>query len=86
VRTDAQTERERASLEDLRAAAGATHAPPGDDELVGHLERDQLVAETLKPVPRARLSPRAIAALWALRMFVVVVGAMVVYTFVAELH
>ena len=33
-------------------------------------------------MPPARLGPRARAALWALRIFTVVVGAMVIYTFI----
>jgi hypothetical protein len=57
-----------------------------EDELIMHLERDQFVAETSRPVPAAPLSARVSAALWALRVFVVVVGAMVVYTFVAQVH
>ena len=57
-----------------------------EDELIMHLERDQFVAETSRPVPRAALSARAVAALWALRVFVVVVSIMVIYTFVAEFH
>lgn len=57
-----------------------------EDELIMHLERDQFVAETSRPVPRAPLSARASAALWALRVFVVIVGLMVIYTFVAQLH
>jgi len=57
-----------------------------EDELIMHLERDQFVAETSRPVPRAPLSARASAALWALRVFVVIVGVMVIYTFVAQLH
>jgi hypothetical protein len=57
-----------------------------EDELIMHLERDQFVAETSRPVPPAPLSARVSAALWALRVFVVVVGAMVVYTFVEGLH
>jgi hypothetical protein len=57
-----------------------------EDELVMNLERDQFVAETSKPVPRAKLSVAVKAGLWALRVFVVVVGAMVVDTFVAGLH
>jgi hypothetical protein len=56
------------------------------DELIMHLERDQFVAETSRPVTRATLSPRATAALWALRVFVVLVSLMVVYTFIAQLH
>jgi hypothetical protein len=68
-------------------------APPGiplpgphPDDLIMHLERDQLVAETFRPVPRAVLSRRMRIALWALRAFVVVVGLMVIYTFVSQLH
>jgi len=56
-----------------------------EDELIMDLERDQFVAETARPVPRASLGSRATAALWALRVFVVVVSAMVIYTFVAQL-
>jgi hypothetical protein len=57
-----------------------------EDELIMHLERDQFVAETSRPVPRAALSARATAGLWALRLFVVLVSLMVVYTFFYQLH
>ncbi|HSZ13857.1 MAG TPA: hypothetical protein VK790_07465 [Solirubrobacteraceae bacterium] len=57
-----------------------------EDELIMHLERDQYVAETSRPVPRAPLSAAASAGLWALRVFVVLVGLMVIYTFIAQLH
>jgi hypothetical protein len=57
-----------------------------EDELIMHLERDQFVAETSRPVPRAALSARATAGLWVLRAFVVVVSLMVVYTFADQLH
>jgi hypothetical protein len=57
-----------------------------EDELIMHLERDQFVAETARPVPRAALSSSAVAGLWALRVFVVLVSAMVIYTFVANVH
>jgi hypothetical protein len=57
-----------------------------EDELVMALERDQFVAETSRPVPRATLSPPVIAGLWALRVFVVVIGLMVIYTFVDQVH
>jgi hypothetical protein len=73
-----------------RGEAPAEADPRGDrrfeEELIMHLERDQFVAETSRPVARAALGARAIAALWALRVFVVLVGAMVIYTFVAQLH
>jgi hypothetical protein len=57
-----------------------------EDELVMHLERDQFVAATSQPVPRVSLSARASAGLWALRVFVVLVSLMVIYTFIAQLR
>jgi hypothetical protein len=51
-----------------------------------HLERDQLVAATFLPVAPARLGRRALLGLWALRVFAVVVSAMVIYTFIVRLH
>ncbi|HEV2982328.1 MAG TPA: hypothetical protein VGX51_12920 [Solirubrobacteraceae bacterium] len=57
-----------------------------EDELVGELERDQYVAATSRPVARAPLGRYAAATLWALRVFVLVVGAMVTYTFIDQLH
>ena len=62
--------------------------PPerSQDEQVMHLDRDQLAAETSRPVPRAALSARAAAALWALRVFAVLVSLMIIYTFIDQLH
>jgi hypothetical protein len=57
-----------------------------EDELIMHLERDQFVAETSRPVPPAELDARVRAGLWALRVFVVIVGLMVIYAFIDELH
>jgi hypothetical protein len=57
-----------------------------EDELILHLERDQFVAATSRPVPRAQLGAGATAALWALRAFVVLVSLMVLYTFIDQLH
>jgi len=57
-----------------------------EDELIMHLERDQFVAETSRPVPRAALGARATVGLWALRVFVVLVSLMVIYTFIDQLH
>jgi hypothetical protein len=57
-----------------------------EDEFIMHLERDQLVAATSLPVGRAPLGPRTRAALWALRVFVVLVSLMVIYTFIYQLH
>jgi hypothetical protein len=57
-----------------------------EDETIMHLERDQFVAETSQPVARAPFTPSVTAALWALRVFAVVVSLMVVYTFIRQLH
>ncbi len=59
--------------------------PSDHQELILFLERDQLVADTSRPVARARLGPGVNAALWGLRVFVLVVSAMVIYTFVHQL-
>ena len=50
------------------------------------LERDQLVSDRSIPVPPARLSRRARAALWLLRIFALIVTFMVIYAFVSQLH
>jgi hypothetical protein len=55
------------------------------EELVEFLESDQLVEERARPVSRAQLSERAAAGLWALRVLAIVLAAMVIYTFVAQL-
>ncbi|GAC1490427.1 MAG: hypothetical protein NVS1B9_11720 [Solirubrobacteraceae bacterium] len=70
-------------MRQTRAAAApiAEHQPSDHEELVAFLERDQLVADTSRPVAPAELGWRARSALWALRAFVVVVSAMVIYTF-----
>jgi hypothetical protein len=57
-----------------------------EDELIMHLERDQFVVETSRPVPRATLSARVTVGLWALRVFVVLLSLMVVYAFIDQLH
>ncbi|HEY2398172.1 MAG TPA: hypothetical protein VGH78_04185 [Solirubrobacteraceae bacterium] len=76
----AQAPREEA---EERAAA----APPtAEEELILHLEPDQFVAATAEPVALAPLGARAKALLWALRIFVVLVSIMVIYTFVDRLH
>jgi hypothetical protein len=60
--------------------------PLSDDEImIAYLESDQLVERRSHPVERARLSHRATVGLWALRAFAIVLTAMVVYTFVAQL-
>ena len=57
-----------------------------EDELIMDLERDQLVVETSRPVRKAALGAYTTAGLWALRVFVVIVSLMVIYTFVDQLH
>ncbi len=54
-----------------------------DEDLIEGLEPDQLVSAMYRPVPRRRLQPRVVAALWALRVFLLVVTAAVVYAFIA---
>ncbi len=60
--------------------------PAAEDELIMHLERDQFVAETSRPVPRATLERRSVVALCGLRLFAGVVSVMVIYTFIEQLH
>jgi hypothetical protein len=57
---------------------------PGGEPAV-FLEPGQLTAATQQPVPRAQLGRRATIALWALRVFVIILSAMVVYTFFSQL-
>ena len=56
-----------------------------DEILPNYLEADQLAAETSRPVPRAKLSRKVTIALWALRVFVVLASAMVIYVFISNL-
>jgi hypothetical protein len=78
-------------IEDPELAAAIAERDPRrperpEDELVMHLERDQLVAETSQPLPPAELSARIRAGLWGLRVFVLLVSAMVIYTFFYQLN
>ena len=78
---DAVTDYERAPSATLQAPE-----PDGQpEELIGYLESDQLVQERSQPVPRARLSARRRAMLWALRVTGLGLSAMVIYTFVSQL-
>jgi hypothetical protein len=54
-----------------------------DEDLIESLEPDQLVGAIDRPVPRRRLSRFAEVGLWGLRVWLLVVAAMVVYIFVA---
>ena len=55
-----------------------------EQEMIMHLEPDQIVEVTMRPLPRARLSRRGLRGLWVLRIWAVVAGAMVIYTFVEQ--
>jgi hypothetical protein len=57
-----------------------------EEELIMHLEPDQFVVETSRRVPRAQLARGTVVALWGLRVFALTVSAMVIYTFVHQLH
>jgi hypothetical protein len=61
-----------------------SHGHP-DAELVSALEPDQIVAAASRPLPRYVLGRTANLALWTLRAFVLVITAMIVYTFVLSL-
>ncbi len=69
----------------MRSEPRTPQPPALDEELFMALERDQLVAGRHRALAPARLSARARGALWALRIFVLLVGAMVIYTFFAQL-
>jgi hypothetical protein len=56
-----------------------------DLDPVTRLELDQYHSATSQPVPRAHLGPRAQAGLWTLRVLAVVLGAMVIVTFISQL-
>ena len=56
-----------------------------DTDLSSYLEHDQLVADTDRPVPRTQLTRRVSTALWILRIFTILVGAMVIYVFFSQL-
>ncbi len=62
-----------------------TPVPDYHEQLIEFLETDQLVDARAHPLERRVPGPRAAVALWSLRVFVVVVGVMVIYTFFARL-
>ena len=69
------------SLEDplLRGDGHPDHA------LIDGLEPDQIVAAAARPFGRYRASRSVTALLWAVRVFVLLIAAMVVYTFVVSI-
>jgi hypothetical protein len=70
------------------SSAPAEQGRPSRDgeELIMFLEQEQLVSDRSIAVPPARVSGRAKAALWLLRIFALMVSFMVIYTFASQLH
>lgn len=66
----------------------AIHQPEGhpDSELIEGLEPDQLVATSSKPLSILRLSLTWKVFFWVLRVFVLVISALVIYVFVVGLR
>jgi hypothetical protein len=62
-----------------------TPANEQEEDLVDFLEPDQLAVGRSRPVSRYPLTPHASFWLWVLRVFVLVVSAMVIYTFFVQL-
>lgn len=56
-----------------------------DPQLVRALEPDQLVAVTMRPYPRRKLTRGLIALLIALRVFILIAVPIVIYAFVRAL-
>jgi hypothetical protein len=73
---------------DSASPAAAQQGQPSHDgeELIMFLQQEQFVSDRSIAVPPARLSGRAKAALWLLRIFALIVSFMVIYTFVSQLH
>ncbi len=57
-----------------------------DAELIDGLEPDQLVAVASKPLPRMALSRRWKVFFWVLRLFVLLMTALVINVFIASLR
>jgi len=56
-----------------------------DPALLSALEPDQLVAATMRPYPRRKLTPGVLALLIALRVFIIIAIPIVIYAFVRAL-
>ena len=56
-----------------------------ESQLIESLEPDQLVAAVAKPLPRLHLSRPVRIALWAVRIFVLIISSLVAYTFIVKL-
>lgn len=68
------------------ASAQPGQSPRAGEQPIMFLEQEQLVSDRAIAVSPARLSGRARAALWLLRIFALIVSSMVIYTFVSQLH
>lgn len=77
--------RDNRNAGNARNSGDARHGQRDSEKLGMILEPGQLVNGRQQPVPRAALSRRVQTALWILRIFVIVVGVMVVYTFASQL-
>jgi hypothetical protein len=55
-----------------------------DHELIDGLEPDQTVAASSRPFSRYRASRSMTVALWTVRLFVLLISAMVAYTFIVS--
>ena len=56
-----------------------------DHELIDGLEPDQTVAAAARPFGRYQAGHGVTALLWAVRVFVLLIAAMVVYTFIVSI-
>jgi hypothetical protein len=72
--------------EEARGETRSSEVAADEYAVIMHLERDQLVAETFRPVARAQLSRPVRLSLIALRILAVLLALMVIYTFIALLH
>jgi hypothetical protein len=68
-------------------AAGAPGQPAGapPPEYLDALDPGQLVAALARPLPRKAISPAVCVLLWSLRLVLLALTALVVYTFVTGL-
>jgi hypothetical protein len=74
-------------IDTIPQASARGQEPPHDDEdPIMFLEQEQFVSDRSVPMPPARLSGRAKAGLWLLRIFALIVSGMVIYTFLSQLH
>ncbi len=57
-----------------------------DDVDISALDPDQRTSELAKDLPRAKLSPPVVVALWLLRIYVIVAVPIVIYVFLRTLR